>query len=93
MDDSPVSDDAEEGLKSCFWEEFGCATADNDCSNEANGNENDARNTKSPWTEVLSMHCEGIIVRDVVLCAGSVGNHGGTRFENVQELNLKLPTP
>lgn len=66
MYNGPVSNDREEGLECVFKESSGTA-ADCDRGDEAKCDKGDARHTESPWTEVLSMHCKGVVVRDVVL--------------------------
>ena len=73
----PVSDDAEEGLESSFRKESSGATADDDCSDETECDEDYARDAQRPWTKVLSVHCKGVVVWDVVLrhvsgCSGDI---------------------
>ena len=67
VNDSPVSDDTQEGLESSLREESRSATTDDDCGDEPKCDENNARDAKSPRTEVLCMHGERIVVWDVVL--------------------------
>ena len=67
MHHRPVSYDAQKCLESCFWEEFCGAATDNDCSYEADGHQYDSGDSQSPWTKVLGMHSERIVVWDVVL--------------------------
>ena len=63
----PVPDDAEERLKSCFGEES-CRTASNyNGSYKSQRNKHNSRDAKGPWSKVLCMHSERIIVGDVVL--------------------------
>lgn len=77
VNDSPVSDDTQEGLESSLREESRSATTDDDCGDEPKCDENNARDAKSPRTEVLCMHGERIVVWDVVLCNGSVNGRLG----------------
>ena len=72
VNDCPVSNDTQEGLEGCFGEESSCATADDDSGDEAECYEDDARDTESPGTEVLCVHGEGVVVRDVVLITRSM---------------------
>lgn len=66
MDDSPVSDDGKECLQSIV--EVCCSTrADYYRCDEAECYEDYSRNPQSPWTKVLCMKSEGVVVRYVVL--------------------------
>lgn len=66
MDDRPVSDDRQEGLERVF-EEGDSTAADRNGSDETEGTEGGAWNAHDPGPEVLSVHWEQIVVRDVVL--------------------------
>jgi hypothetical protein len=88
VNDSPVSDDTQEGLESSLREEFCSATTDDNGSNEPACDENNARDTKSPRSEILCMHGKRIVVWDVVLYNGSANGHLGKMVEwNIREQN------
>lgn len=67
VDHGPVPDDTQECLERGFREESSCATANDDCCNEAECYEDDAGDAESPGTEVLGVHGERVVVWDVIL--------------------------
>jgi hypothetical protein len=71
VDDGPVSDDGEEGLKR-VGEEGGGAAADCEGSYVAKGYEGDAGDVNGAGPEVLGVKGEGVVVWDVVL-SGMLG--------------------
>jgi len=98
VDDCPVSDDTQEGLEGSFREESSCATTDDDGGDEAECDEDYARDAESPRTEVLRVHGEGVVVWDVVLWHVSDGRGGGNRGRTGTELKAastmrNLPNP
>jgi hypothetical protein len=66
VDDSPISDNAQERLK-CIMVIFGSKAADNQSDDKAESDEKNPRNLSCPGSEVLSMQSKRIIVWDVVL--------------------------
>lgn len=66
VDDSPVTDDTEECLE-CVGEVFGGETTNDDGADEAECDENDTGDADGPWTEVLGVHGEGVVVWDIIL--------------------------
>jgi hypothetical protein len=77
VDDGPVSDDGEEGLKR-VGEEGGGAAADCEGSYVAEGYKGNARDVDGAGPEVLRVKGEGVVVWDVVLSGLS-----GTVCENL----------
>lgn len=64
--DRPVPNHAEECLQ-CILKIHRSAAANDDGCNEAECDEDDARDARGPGTEVLRMQREGVVIGDVVL--------------------------
>jgi hypothetical protein len=72
VDDSPVSDDAEESLKRVL-EVFRCEATNDDGGNETECDKDYTRDASSSRTEVLGVYGERVIIWDVVLIVVSLG--------------------
>lgn len=66
VNDSPVSNDGEEGLE-CIFEESSGAATDYDGGDKAESYESDARDAKGPGAKILGVHCERVVIWDIVL--------------------------
>jgi len=87
MNNSPVSDDTQECLESRLGEEPSRTAADDNCGDEAERDEDDARDVEGPGAEVLGVHGEGVVVWDIVLRHVSHDGESGRGERTGMELN------
>ena len=66
VNNSPVSNNGQKSLESIL-EEGRCTATHCDGGDETESDKGDPWNAKSPWPKVLSMHCERIVIGNIVL--------------------------